>query len=212
MRTVSFLVVLCTALALAACTGPMAPAPSDLPSLPSDAIIEDDATVPETPTMPNPTVTFHTTLGAIELELYTDKAPLTAGNFLKLAEEGFYTGTAFHRVIPQFMIQGGDPLSKNYSNPMIGTGGPDYRIRDEFAPGLKHDKPGILSMANSGPNSGGSQFFITTVPTPWLDGRHAIFGRVVNGMDVVAQIEAAPRDARDKPTTAIVIERVEITK
>lgn len=212
MRTVSFIIVLCTALILAACSGPTTPGTSDAPSVPSDAIIEPSETPQETTTMTNPTVVLHTTLGVIELELYTDKAPITAGNFIKLAEEGFYDGTAFHRVIPDFMIQGGDPLSKDYSNPAIGTGGPPYRIRDEFAPGLKHDKPGILSMANSGPNTGGSQFFITTVPTPWLDGKHAIFGRVVNGMDVIEQIEAAPRDARDKPRTAIVIERAEVRK
>lgn len=189
-------IILCAAFIAAACT-------------PAAVDTSTTTDTPQDNTM-NTNLILHTTLGAIEIELYNDKAPITAGNFLKLAQEGYYDGTAFHRVIPDFMIQGGDPLSKDYTNPRIGTGGPDYRIRDEFAPGLKHDKPGILSMANSGPNTGGSQFFLTTVPTPWLDGKHAIFGRVVSGMDIVAQIEAAPRDARDKPLTAIIIERVEV--
>jgi cyclophilin family peptidyl-prolyl cis-trans isomerase len=213
MRTVTFAILVCTAFLLTAC---YAPVPSETSGADASGTPSTDGGATATDTtdspMANPHVILHTTLGAIELELYTDKAPLTAGNFLKLAEEGFYTGTAFHRVIPDFMIQGGDPLSKNYSNPAIGTGGPPYRIKDEFAPGLKHDKPGILSMANAGPNTGGSQFFITTVPTPWLDGKHAIFGRVTSGMVVVEKIEAAPRGRNDKPLTPIVIERVEIKK
>ncbi len=202
MRTL--ILLLCTVFIVTACAAPPAASGTD------DAAGTDASA--ESPTMANPHVILYTTMGQIDLELYTDKAPITAGNFIKLAESGFYDGTAFHRVIPQFMLQGGDPLSKDYSNPRIGTGGPDYRIKDEFAPGLKHNVPGLLSMANSGPNTGGSQFFITTVPTPWLDGKHAIFGRVASGMDVVSKIEAVPRNAQDKPLTAVVIERVEVRK
>ena len=203
MRTL--ILLLCTVFIVTACAAPPA-----TPSGTDDTAGADAAA--ESPTMANPHVILYTTMGQIDLELYTDKAPITAGNFIKLAESGFYDGTAFHRVIPQFMLQGGDPLSKNYNGSGIGTGGPDYRIKDEFAPGLKHNVPGILSMANSGPNTGGSQFFITTVPTPWLDGKHAIFGRVASGMDVVSKIEAVPRNAQDKPLTAVVIERVEVRK
>jgi cyclophilin family peptidyl-prolyl cis-trans isomerase len=160
--------------------------------------------------MTNRHAILETSKGTIEIELFEDKAPITTKNFIDLAQSGFYDGVAFHRVIPGFMIQGGDPISKNYSDPRIGTGGPSHRIPDEFAPGLKHDVPGILSMANSGPNTGGSQFFITLAPTPWLDGKHAIFGKVVDGMDVVDAIVNAPRDGRDKPLEAVVIERATI--
>ena len=146
---------------------------------------------------------IETTLGTVEVELFEDKAPITAGNFIKLANAGFYNGIIFHRVIPKFMVQTGDPKGN-------GTGGPGYSIKDEFGPGLKHSKPGILSMANSGPNSGGSQFFITTVPTPWLDGKHAIFGQVVKGQDIVEKISNAPRNGMDKPLTQIAMKTVKI--
>ncbi|MGV8151178.1 MAG: peptidylprolyl isomerase [Candidatus Woesearchaeota archaeon] len=146
---------------------------------------------------------IETTLGIIEVELFTDKAPITTGNFIKLAESGFYNGVIFHRVIPNFMVQTGDPKGN-------GTGGPGYSIKDEFGEGLKHSKKGILSMANSGPNSGGSQFFITTVPTPWLDGKHAIFGQVLKGQDVVDKISLAPRDRNDKPLSKIEMKKVRI--
>jgi peptidyl-prolyl cis-trans isomerase A (cyclophilin A) len=146
---------------------------------------------------------FDTTMGTIDVELYENKAPNTTANFIKLAESGYYNGIIFHRVIPQFMVQTGDPKGD-------GTGGPGYSIKDEFGPGLKHDTPGILSMANSGPNSGGSQFFITTVPTPWLDGKHAIFGHVVKGQDVVDAISNVKRDARDKPLTPVKINTITI--
>ena len=120
--------------------------------------------------------TIHTTKGDIKLNLFPDKAPLTVLNFVNLAKKGFYDGLSFHRVIPDFMIQGGCPLG-------TGTGGPGYRFTDEFSSDLKHSRPGILSMANAGPNTNGSQFFITHVPTPWLDNKHAIFGEVIDEKD-----------------------------
>jgi peptidyl-prolyl cis-trans isomerase B (cyclophilin B) len=127
------------------------------------------------------TATISTRRGEIVLELYEDKAPNTVANFEKLAKKGFYNGLAFHRVIADFMIQGGCPRG-------TGTGGPGYQFDDEFHPDLKHDGPGVLSMANSGPDTNGSQFFITHVATPWLDGKHSVFGRVVQGQDVVDAI------------------------
>jgi peptidyl-prolyl cis-trans isomerase B (cyclophilin B) len=122
------------------------------------------------------TATMHTTKGDIRLKLFPDKAPLTVLNFVNLSKRGFYSGLAFHRVIPDFMIQGGCPLG-------TGTGGPGYKFKDEFSSDLKHGKPGILSMANSGPSTNGSQFFITHVPTPWLDNKHTIFGEIVEAKD-----------------------------
>jgi cyclophilin family peptidyl-prolyl cis-trans isomerase len=148
--------------------------------------------------MANPTVTLDTTLGPIRLEIFADKAPKTAKNFLDLTAKGFYNGLTFHRVIPGFMIQGGCPKGD-------GTGGPGYEIPDEFHPSLKHSGPGMVSMANAGPNTGGSQFFITLAPTTWLDGKHAVFGQVVGGQDVVDQIAALPRDRSDRPKTAVTI-------
>jgi len=144
---------------------------------------------------------FVTEKGLVKARLFAEEAPVTVNNFVFLAREGYFDGTTFHRVIKDFMVQAGDPTG-------TGTGGPGYRIPDEFHPGLAHDRPGILSMANAGPGTGGSQFFVTHVPTPWLDGRHAIFGEVVEGMDVVLAIRE--RDpARDRePGDGI--ERVEI--
>lgn len=134
--------------------------------------------------------TITTTKGDITVELYQDKAPITVANFLNLAKSGFYNGIVFHRVIADFMAQVGDPLSKDPSQQAAwGSGGPGYVIPDEFDPSLKHDSAGMLSMANRGPNTGGSQFFITYEATPWLDGKHAIFGKVTQGMDVLEQIE-----------------------
>jgi peptidyl-prolyl cis-trans isomerase B (cyclophilin B) len=126
--------------------------------------------------------TIETTKGKIELELTPDKTPVTVANFVNLAQKGFYNGVAFHRVIADFMIQGGDPTG-------TGAGGPGYRFEDEFDPSLKHDGPGVLSMANAGPGTNGSQFFITHVATPWLNGKHSVFGRVTSGQDVVNAIK-----------------------
>lgn len=146
---------------------------------------------------------LETSMGTITVELYREKAPKTTRNFIDLAEKGFYDGVIFHRVIDQFMIQGGDPTG-------TGSGGPGYQIPDEFDSSLKHDQPGILSMANAGPNTGGSQFFITLVPTPHLDGRHAVFGKVVKGMDVVQSIGKVRTDRNDRPVLPVVIKSVKI--
>ena len=164
--------------------------------------------------------TLKTSMGEIVIRLFEDKAPKTVANFVGLAtgtkawsdpksgqqvERPLYNGTIFHRVIPNFMIQGGDPLG-------IGSGGPGYRFPDEFHPQLRHDKPGILSMANAGPNSNGSQFFIIHQATPWLDGKHSVFGEVVRGHDVVEAIGNAARDARDKPLVDIILAEVVISR
>jgi peptidyl-prolyl cis-trans isomerase B (cyclophilin B) len=146
--------------------------------------------------------TLHTNHGAIEVELYPDDAPKTVENFTKLARDGFYDGVIFHRVIPDFMIQGGDPTG-------TGRGGPGYTFEDEFN---DHKvERGALAMANAGPNTNGSQFFIvTTESASWLDGKHTVFGRVTGGMDVVDTIAELPRDGNDKPREDVVIERVEL--
>ncbi len=153
----------------------------------------------------NRKIKFTTNKGVFVAEMFEDKAPLTTKNFIDLTEKGFYNGVIFHRVIDGFMIQGGDPTG-------TGMGGPGYKIKDEFGAGLKHDDEGILSMANAGPNTGGSQFFITLAPTPWLNGHHAIFGRVVEGMDVVRLIGVVPTDFRDRPREAVIMEKVEVVK
>lgn len=153
----------------------------------------------------NRKIKFTTNKGVFVAEMFEDKAPLTTKNFIELVEKGFYDGIIFHRVIDGFMIQGGDPTG-------TGMGGPGYKIKDEFGEGLKHDDEGILSMANAGPNTGGSQFFITLAPTPWLNGHHAIFGKVVEGMDVVRLIGLVPTDFRDRPREAVTMEKVEVVK
>lgn len=134
--------------------------------------------------------TIKTSKGDIVVELYPDKVPLTVTNFLTLAKSGYYDGIKFHRIIEDFMAQVGDPLTKDDSKQALwGTGGPGYTIADEFDPTLKHDSEGVLSMANAGPNTGGSQFFITYEATPWLDGKHAVFGKVTSGMDVLRSLQ-----------------------
>ncbi len=153
----------------------------------------------------NRKIKFTTNKGVFVAEMFEDKAPLTTKNFIELVEKGFYDGIIFHRVIDGFMIQGGDPTG-------TGMGGPGYKIKDEFGEGLKHDDEGILSMANAGPNTGGSQVFITLAPTPWLNGHHAIFGKVVEGMDVVRLIGVVPTDFRDRPREAVTMEKVEVVK
>lgn len=170
--------------------------------------------------IPGVYVEFDTTLGMIVCKLFGVEAPKTVDNFIGLAEgtkefidpitgknmkKPFYDGLIFHRVIPNFMIQGGDPTG-------TGRGGPGYRFEDEFHNLLHFDKPGKLAMANSGPNTNGSQFFITTAPTPWLDGRHSIFGQVVEGQDVLEKISNAEKDARDRPLKDIVIKKLTIKK
>lgn len=164
----------------------------------SDNVSEEVAKLEDTNM--NTIVELETNLGVMKLQLYDDKAPKTAKNFRDLVEKGFYDGTIFHRVIKNFMIQGGDPTG-------TGMGGPGYKIQDEFGPGLKHNKKGLLSMANAGPNTGGSQFFITLVPTPHLDGRHAIFGELIEGEDVLDKIGSTKTSAGDRP-----VEEVKIIK
>lgn len=149
------------------------------------------------------TATLHTEKGDITCALFADKAPRTVNNFVFLAREGFYDNTIFHRVIADFMAQGGDPTG-------TGRGGPGYRFADEFHPELKHDKPGVLSMANAGPNTNGSQFFITHVPTPWLDGKHSVFGQVIEGMDVLLSIP--PRDPVRPQYAGVKITHITITE
>ena len=164
--------------------------------------------------------TLKTSMGDIVVLLFEDKAPKTVENFVGLAtgtkewmdpktgervKRPLYNGTIFHRVIPNFMIQAGDPLGN-------GTGGPGYRFADEFNPDLKHSKPGIVSMANAGPNTKGSQFFITEQATPWLDGRHSVFGEVVKGEELVHAIAAVPRNPRDRPLKDVVHNEVVISR
>jgi peptidyl-prolyl cis-trans isomerase A (cyclophilin A) len=166
------------------------------------------------------TATLMTTQGTVTVRLFPDHAPKTVRNFIELAEGGrewtnpvtrakskdkLYDGTIFHRVITGFMIQGGDPLGK-------GTGGPGYKFADEIHPDLRFDRPYLLAMANSGPGTNGSQFFITTVPTPWLTGKHTIFGEVISGADVVENISRVPTAPGDRPVTDVVLQSVTIQR
>jgi len=168
--------------------------------------------------MANTIATFETTMGNFKVELFEDKSPITAGNFKKLAEEGFYDGTRFHRVIANFMVQGGDPLSKDVSQQnRWGTGGPGYAIKDEFIEGLSNVR-GTLSMANSGPNSGGSQFFINVADNTNLDwdkppaqSKHPVFGKVIEGMDVVDKIVNVDTvGGVDRPVEEVLIKKVSL--
>ncbi len=154
--------------------------------------------------MANRRARFETSQGEFALELFEDRAPLTTGNFIELAEKGFYDGLIFHRVIEDFMIQGGCPHG-------TGTGGPGYQIDDEFHPDLRHDAEGILSMANAGPDTGGSQFFITLAATPWLDDHHAVFGRVIEGIEAVRKIGSVPTNPGDRPLEDVTISQVTIS-
>ena len=149
--------------------------------------------------------TIETSMGNMSGELYSKEAPKTVENFVTLSNKGFYEGIIFHRVIPGFMVQTGDPTG-------TGMGGPGYQFEDEFSANLRHDKPGVLSMANAGPNTNGSQFFITEVPTPFLDDRHAVFGIVTEGVDLIGQIANVPRDGRDKPKDEIKINKITISE
>lgn len=154
--------------------------------------------------MENHIARFETSKGTFDIELFEDKAPKTTENFIKLVEKGFYNGLIFHRVIDGFMIQGGCPKGD-------GTGGPGYTIPDEFHPDLRHSGEGILSMANAGPNTGGSQFFITLAKTEWLDGHHAVFGKVIKGMDVVKAIGKVETDQfRNRPYEDVKIKKITI--
>jgi cyclophilin family peptidyl-prolyl cis-trans isomerase len=144
---------------------------------------------------------IETDAGTMSIQLFADKAPVTVNNFVFLAREGFYDGIIFHRVIKDFMVQGGDPTG-------TGSGGPGYKFADEFHPQLVHDKAGTVSMANAGPNSNGSQFFITHVPTPWLDRKHSVFGHLVEGMDVLMAI--SPRDPSQSGSPAVKIVRLTV--
>ncbi len=150
-------------------------------------------------------ISIETNYGNMTAELYDDLVPKTAENFKKLAEKGFYNGTIFHRVIKDFMIQGGDPTG-------TGMGGPGYTIKDEFVSSLKHTKKGLFSMANSGPNTGGSQFFITLVATPWLDGKHAIFGELKSGLDILDKIGNTATDDNDGPLKEVKIQKIAVLK
>ena len=154
--------------------------------------------------------TFDTTEGTFKIKLFADKTPKTVENFVALAEgtktgKPFYDGTIFHRVIPDFMIQGGDPEG-------TGRGGPGYRFADEFHPTLKHNKSGFLSMANAGPNTNGSQFFITVAATPWLDNKHSIFGEVSEGYEVVKKISEVARNSSDRPLKEVRVNSVKIER
>lgn len=153
--------------------------------------------------MSNRKINFETNMGNFQVEMFEDKAPITTKNFIDLVEKGFYNGVIFHRVIDGFMIQGGDPTG-------TGMGGPGYQIPDEFNKELRHTEEGILSMANAGPNTGGSQFFITLAATPWLDGRHAVFGKVVEGMDVIKKIGSCQTGPQDRPVKEVVMEKVNV--
>ncbi len=153
----------------------------------------------------NPVVTIETELGTIKAEIFEDKVPVTAENFIKLVKDGFYDGVVFHRIIKDFMIQTGDPQG-------TGMGGPGYTIKDEFHPRLKHTAAGVFSMANAGPNSGGSQFFITLVPTSWLDGKHAVFGQVIEGLDIVQKLGATETGMNDKPVKTLSMKKVTVNQ
>jgi len=198
---------LVTVLALVIClsiSAACASSGSKLQAKPDDAAQKNIGTINET-NKSNSIAVVETSMGNFKIELFEDKAPNTAQNFIELVNKGFYNGIIFHRVIDGFMIQGGDPIGN-------GTGGPGYTIPDEFTKALRHNAEGVVSMANAGKNTGGSQFFITLVPTPWLDDKHAVFGKVIEGMDVVKAIGKVKVGTNDKPLTDVVIKKITIIK
>ena len=223
MKPMIFFSALVTALFFVACSLPTAPAPTSAPAarptaMPANsaALSQDQqggAKVKKYAAFPQMsidqsagyTANIKTNKGNILIELFPASAPNTVNNFVFLANDGFYDGVIFHRVIPNFMIQGGDPTG-------TGTSGPGYKFADEIDGTLEFDKPGILAMANAGPGTNGSQFFITTAPTPHLKGNHTIFGKVLEGQDVADTISTVPSGRGNKPTEPIVIQGVEITK
>jgi cyclophilin family peptidyl-prolyl cis-trans isomerase len=160
----------------------------------------------------NSKMMIETNMGNMEFELFDSKVPKTVDNFIKLSKEGFYDGVRFHRVIKDFMIQSGDPISKDVTKKdRWGTGGPGYDIKDEFDSSLTHDKKGVLSMANAGPNTGGSQFFVTLTPTPWLDNHHSVFGVLTSGEDVLDKIGSLQVDDRDRPLEDVIVKKISIS-
>lgn len=194
-----FMLLVVPVLVFTGCTGNTKSAPEPAPAAPAAAPAETK------PAVANRVATFETSKGIFKVVLFEDKAPLTTKNFIDLVNKKFYDGLQFHRVIDGFMIQGGDPKGN-------GTGGPGYTIPDEFHPDLKHNKAGILSMANAGPNTGGSQFFITLDATPWLDKKHAVFGQVVEGLEVVKTIGKVKTNSSDKPLEPVVINKITISE
>ena len=169
----------------------------------SDAKAADAAVEKENSAVKTVKIKIETTQGDIYADLFAEDAPKSVENFVTLAKKGFYDGIIFHRVIPDFMIQTGDPEG-------TGRGGPGYSFADEFSPKLRHDEPGVFSMANSGPNTNGSQFFITVAATPWLDGKHSVFGKITQGMEVAKAISEAARDAGDRPVKTISMKKVTV--
>ena len=198
MKKIGILVLMLMMLVSAGCSGNQA-SPAPVPP------VDNNTQQVEPAAKKNRLAEFETSQGSFKVELFEDKAPVTTKNFITLVEKGFYNGLIFHRVIDGFMIQGGDPKGN-------GSGGPGYTIRDEFNSSLRHSAAGILSMANAGPNTGGSQFFITLAATPWLDNKHAVFGKVVEGLDVVQAIGKVKTGPQDKPVTDVVIKKITITE
>lgn len=197
-KKICFAMMACIALAVWAAEPVVAPAA--------------EPAVAEAPKAPNPVVRITTSVGNMLVELFEDECPNTVANFIELASKGFYIDMSFHRVIPGFMAQGGCPYSKfENQGGQPGTGGPGYRFEDEFNPKLKHTGRGILSMANSGPNTNGSQFFITFAATPWLDGHHTVFGKVIEGMEILDKIEKVGTQ-QGNPTKSIIFNIEVISK
>ena len=160
------------------------------------------------PAMKNRTAVFETNMGTFKVELLESQMPITTKNFIDLAEKGYYDNTKFHRVIEDFMIQGGDPLTKdNSKKARWGTGDPGYKIKDEFAKGLSNVR-GTIAMANAGPNTGGSQFFVNVVDNTFLDGKHPVFGKVIEGMEVVDEIVAVQADSQDRPVQEVIVDKI----